>query len=100
MKKCKLQPEGFRVVIKREDMEEKVGGIILPDVAKKKQLRGTIVAVGSGLILDSGELRPPNFEVGDRVLFPAYEGTEVTVGGEDLLVFPAGEILGKLVDDE
>ena len=82
-----IRPLQDRVIVRR--MEEETtspGGIVIPDSAAEKPSRGEVVAVGNGLVLDNGELRPLDLKVGDKVLFGKYSGTEIKVDGEDLLV--------------
>ena len=82
-----IRPLQDRVIVRR--MEEETtspGGIVIPDSAAEKPSRGEVVAVGNGLVLDNGEIRPLDLKVGDKVLFGKYSGTEVKVDGEDLLV--------------
>jgi|TARA_Y100001970_G_C13977632_1_gene721454 chaperonin GroES len=77
-------------------MEEETtspGGIVIPDSAAEKPSRGEVVAVGNGLVLDNGELRPLDLKVGDKVLFGKYSGTEVKVDGEDLLVMKEDDVM-------
>ena len=90
----KFSPLHDRVLIKVLDSEEKTaGGIIIPDTAKEKPQEGEVVAVGNGLVLDNGELRPLDLKVGDKVLFGKYSGTEVKVDGEDLLVMKEDDVM-------
>jgi len=77
-------------------MEEETtspGGIVIPDSAAEKPSRGEVVAVGNGLVLDNGEVRPLDLKVGDTVLFGKYSGTEVKVDGEDLLVMKEDDVM-------
>jgi chaperonin GroES len=90
----KLKPLGDRVVIQptpREDVTK--SGIVLPDTAKEKPQEGTIMAVGQGEILDDGTRKKIDVNVGDRVLYSKYAGTEFKVEGEDLLIIAAKDIL-------
>ncbi len=92
----KLRPMDDRVVVKRLEAEETTsGGIILPDAAKEKPQRGTIVAVGAGKLLDSGNRATPDVKEGDIVLFGKYSGTEVKVEGEEYLIMRESDILAK-----
>lgn len=96
-KKIELQPLDDRIVIKRLDAEEKTaGGILLPDNAKEKPQRGEIVATGPGKLLDSGKRAELEVKIGDHVLFGKYSGTEVKVGGEDVLIMREADLLAKL----
>ena len=86
-----------RVVIRRmEEERTSAGGIVLPDSATEKPVQGEVVAVGNGKVLDSGESRPLDVKVGDRVLFGKYSGTEVKIGDEDLLVMREDDIMGVI----
>ncbi len=92
-----IKPLRDRVVVERLDSEEKTaGGIVLPDSAKEKPKQGTIVAVGTGRLLDSGEVKALDVKKGDRVLFGSYAGTEVKLNGKDLLILSESEILAVL----
>ena len=79
----KIRPLHDRVIVKREDEERKSpGGIVIPDTAAEKPIRGRIVAVGKGKILENGNVRPLDLMVGDKILFGKYGGTEVKVDGD------------------
>jgi chaperonin GroES len=83
----KLRPLHDRVIIKRLEAETKsAGGIVIPDSATEKPIKGEVVAVGAGKILDDGKVRALAVKAGDKVLFGKYSGTEVKVDGEELLV--------------
>ena len=83
-----------RVIIKREEEERtSPGGIVIPDSAAEKPIRGKVVSVGNGKILESGDVRPLDVKVGDTVLFGKYSGTEVKVEGDDLLVLREEDIV-------
>ena len=83
----KIRPLHDRIVVKRVEEElSSPGGIVIPDTAAEKPVRGEVIAVGKGKMLDNGELRPLDVKVGDQVLFGKYGGTEVKVEGEELLV--------------
>ena len=82
-----IRPLQDRVIIKRmEEEKTSPGGIVIPDSATEKPIKGEVVAVGNGLVLDNGEIRPLDLQVGDKVLFGKYSGTEVKLDGEELLV--------------
>ena len=90
----KITPLGDRVVLKRVEAEAKTaGGIILPDTAKEKPREGTVIAIGAGRHLKSGERAPMSVKVKDRVLFSSYAGTEVNIDGEEFIVLSEDEIL-------
>ena len=93
----KLVPLEDRVVVKVIEEEDKtVSGIVLPDTAKEKPQKATVVAVGPGRY-DNGTLVPMGVAEGDTVIFSKYGGTEVKVDGEELLILRASDILAKLV---
>ena len=90
-----FRPLHDRVLVRRVEAEEKTaGGIIIPDSAKEKPAEGEIVAVGSGVRAEDGKVTPLDVKAGDRVLFGKWSGTEVKVGGEDLLIMKESDILG------
>ena len=90
----KIRPLHDRVMVKREEDERKSpGGIVIPDTAAEKPIKGRVVAVGKGKILESGEIRPLDVKVGDKVLFGKYSGTEVKVDGDDVLVMREEDIM-------
>lgn len=93
----KIRPLHDRVVIRRlEEERTSAGGIVIPDSATEKPIQGQVVAVGKGKILENGDVRPLDVKVGDRVLFSKYSGTEVKVGGEELLVMREDDITGVI----
>ncbi len=90
----KIRPLHDRVVVRRTEEERtSPGGIVIPDTATEKPIRGEIVAVGNGKILDSGEVRGLDLKVGDQVLFGKYSGTEVKVDGEELVVMREDDVM-------
>jgi chaperonin GroES len=95
----KFRPLHDRVVVKRIEAEEKTtGGIIIPDTAKEKPSQGEVIAVGPGGRDESGMLIPIDVQVGDRVLFGKWSGTEVKIDGEELLIMKESDIMGVLTD--
>lgn len=90
----KLRPLHDRVIVRRVE-EEKVstGGIVIPDNAAEKPIRGEVLAVGNGKVLDNGEQRGLDVNAGDKVLFGKYSGTEVKVDDEELLVMREDDIM-------
>ena len=92
-----LRPLHDRVIVKRME-EERVsaGGIVIPDSATEKPVRGKVLAVGNGKILDNGEKRALDIKVGDNILFGKYSGTEVKVDGEELLVMREEDIMAVI----
>ncbi len=92
-----IRPLQDRVIVKRmEEETTSAGGIVLPDSATEKPLRGEVIAVGPGKTLDSGEKRPLEVSVGDTVLFGKYSGTEVKLDEEELLVMREEDIMGVI----
>jgi len=90
----KIQPLHDRIIIEAASKETTTAsGIILPDSAQEKPLRGTVIAVGPGKMLDSGKLAPVDVKIGDSVLYGKYAGTEVTVDGKDVIILRADDIL-------
>ena len=90
----KIQPLADRVVVKAlEESEQMRGGLYIPDTAKEKPQQGEIVAVGPGKIGDDGTRIEPEVEVGNRVLYGKYSGTEVSVDGEEYLILRESDVL-------
>jgi chaperonin GroES len=93
----KLRPLHDRVIVKRVEEERTTpGGIVIPDSATEKPIRGEILAVGNGKILENGEVRALDLKVGDTVLFGKYSGTEVKVDGDELLVMREDDIMAVI----
>lgn len=89
-----LRPLHDRVIIKRLDAETtSAGGIVIPDAAAEKPIKGEVIAVGSGKILEDGKVRPIGVKVGEIVLFGKYSGTEVKVDGQELLVMREEDLI-------
>ena len=92
-----IRPLQDRVIIKRmEEEKTSPGGIVIPDSATEKPIKGEVVAVGNGLVLENGEIRPLDLKVGDKVLFGKYSGTEVKLDGEELLVMKEDDVMAVL----
>jgi len=90
----KIRPLHDRVLIKRlEEEKTSPGGIVIPDSAAEKPIRGEVVAVGNGKILENGQVRMLDVKVGDKVLFGKYSGTEVKVDGQELVVMREDDIM-------
>ena len=88
-----IRPLHDRVIIRRmEEEKTSPGGIVIPDSAAEKPIKGQVVAVGKGKILDNGDVRPLDVKKGDLILFGKYSGTEVSVDGEELLVMREDDI--------
>jgi len=95
MSKTKFRPLHDRVVVRRVESETKTaGGIIIPENAQEKPQEGEIVSVGSGARDDAGKLVALDVKAGDRILFGKWSGTEVKIGGEDLLIMKESDIMG------
>ena len=93
----KIRPLHDRVVVRRNEEEEKTaGGIVLPGNAKEKPSQGEVIAVGNGRILDNGETRALAVKAGDNVVFGQYAGSTVKIDGEDLLIMSESDIFGVL----
>jgi len=92
-----IKPLGDRVVIEIVETEEKTAsGIVLPDTAKEKPQEGKVVAVGKGRVLDNGQRVAPEVEVGDRIIFSKYAGTEVKYDGKEYLILRESDILAVI----
>ena len=92
-----LRPLHDRVVVRRQEEEQtSPGGIVLPDSATEKPIRGEVIAVGNGKILDNGDVRALDLQVGDKVLFGKYSGTEVKINDEELLVMREDDIMAVI----
>ena len=97
-KKSKIRPLDDRVVVEPTEAEEVTsGGIVLPDTAKEKPQRGTVIAVGAGKLLDSGQRGELSVAVGDEVIYGKYGGTDIEVNGEEVKILRESDILAKVV---
>ncbi|MEO8461014.1 MAG: co-chaperone GroES [Dokdonella sp.] len=93
----KLRPLHDRVIIKRMEEEKmSAGGIVIPDSAAEKPIRGEVIAAGTGKILEDGKVRPIAVKAGDKVLFGKYSGTEVKIDGEELLVMREEDLMAVI----
>jgi chaperonin GroES len=93
----KFRPLHDRVAVKRVEEEQKTkGGLIIPDTAKEKPMQGEVLAVGPGARDDKGGLVPMGVQVGDRVLFGKWSGTEVKIDDEEVLIMKESDLLGVL----
>jgi chaperonin GroES len=89
-----IRPLHDRLIVKRlEEDRTSPGGIVLPGSAAEKPVRGKVVAIGKGKVLDNGELLPSAVQVGDEILFGKYDGTEVRLDGEQLLVMRENDVM-------
>ncbi len=93
----KLRPLHDRVIVRRKEEERtSPGGIVIPDTATEKPIRGEIIAAGNGKLLENGDVRPLDVKTGDQILFGKYSGTEVKVEGEELLVMREDDIMAVI----
>ena len=93
----KIRPLHDRVVMKRmEEEKASPGGIIIPDSATEKPIKGEVIAVGNGKIQDNGKVQPLDVKVGDTVLFGKYSGTEVKVDSDELVVMKEDDIMAVI----
>ncbi|HEX7376022.1 MAG TPA: co-chaperone GroES [Pirellulales bacterium] len=98
MKNVNLRPLDDRVVVEPMEAEQvTAGGIVLPDTAKEKPQRGTVVATGPGKLMDSGERGTMSVKVGDEVIYGKYSGTEIEVNGQDVKILREADILAKVL---
>jgi len=98
MKDIKLKPLDDRVVVEPVEAEEKTaGGIVLPDTAKEKPQRGTVLAVGPGRLLDSGERGALSVAVGDEVIYGKYSGSDIEIESREIKILRESDILAKVV---
>jgi chaperonin GroES len=98
MAKPNLRPLDDRVVVEPMEAEERTaGGIVLPDSAKEKPQRGTVVAVGPGKLLDSGNRGELSVSVGDTVIYGKYSGSEIEVNGKEVKILRESDILAKVL---
>lgn len=97
MARVSIRPLGEKVLVKRLEAEEKTaGGIVLPDTAKEKPKRGTVLSVGDGRLLETGQRQTLQVQEGQEVLFSSYAGTEVKVDGEEMIIMDESDILAVL----
>ena len=93
----KFRPLHDRILVRRIEADEKTaGGIIIPDTAKEKPQEGEVIAAGAGTRNESGQLQALDVNVGDRILFGKWSGTEIKLNGEDLLIMKESDVLGVL----
>jgi chaperonin GroES len=98
MSKISIRPLDDRIVVEPLDAEETTaGGILLPDSSREKPQRGTVVAIGPGKLLDSGERGEVAVSVGDEVIFGKYGGTEIEVDGNEVKILRESDILAKVI---
>ncbi len=98
MAKIKIRPLDDRVVVEPIEAEETTaGGIVLPDSAKEKPQRGTVIAVGPGKLLDSGQRGELSVAVGDEVIYGKYGGMDIEINSDEVKILRESDILAKVV---
>ncbi len=98
MADLRLRPLDDRVVVEPVEAEERTaGGILLPDAAKEKPQRGTVISVGPGRLLDSGERGDLSVSIGDVVIYGKYSGSDIEVDGQEVKILRESEILAKVI---
>ena len=92
-----VKPLQDRILVQRLEVEDKTkSGIFIPDSAKEKPWEGKVLAVGSGRVLTTGQLHKPDVQVGDKVLFSKYAGSELRLDGQDLMILREDDLLGVI----
>ena len=95
-----VRPLHDRIIVRRhEEGEQNSGGIIIPDTAKEKPQRGTVIAVGSGTVRDGGTRVPLDVKAGNVILFGKYANQEIKLGGEEFLIMREDEVLAVIATD-
>ena len=90
-----IRPLHDRVIVRRmEEERTSPGGIVIPDAAAEKPIKGEVVAVGNGKVLENGDVRALDLSAGDKVLFGKYSGTEIKIEGKELVVMREDDIMG------
>ena len=98
MKDINLKPLDDRIVVEPVEAEQvTAGGIVLPDTAKEKPQRGTVLAVGPGKLLDSGKRGELSVAVGDEVIYGKYSGSDIELDGRDIKILRESDVLAKVV---
>jgi len=94
-----IRPLSDRVLVKPiEKEDERIGGLIIPDTAREKPQEGEIIAVGSGKLMEDGRRQVPSVNVGDKIIYGKYAGTEIKHDGQEYLIMRADDILAKIGD--
>jgi chaperonin GroES len=94
-----LVPMSDRILVKRDNEEERsMGGIVIPDTAKEKPVRGRVVAIGAGKRSKSGQVQTLTVKVGDKIYFGKYSGTEIKLDGEEYLIMREDDVLALIKD--
>ncbi|MCL2567770.1 MAG: co-chaperone GroES [Alphaproteobacteria bacterium] len=90
-----FKPLHDRILVKRIEQEQKTaGGILIPDSAQEKPIQGEVVAVGNGITLENGQVKPLNVAVGNKILFGKYSGTEIKLDGMEYLIMKESDVYG------
>ncbi len=98
MANINVKPLDERIVVEPVEAEERTaGGIVLPDTAKEKPQRGTVLAIGPGKMMDSGDRCPVSVAVGDEVIYGKYSGTDIEIDGRDVKILRESDILAKIL---
>jgi chaperonin GroES len=98
MAKIKIRPLDDRVVVQPIEAEEKTaGGIVLPDTAKEKPQRGTVLAVGPGRLLENGQRGELSVQIGDEVIYGKYGGSDIKLNSDEVKILREGDILAKVL---
>jgi chaperonin GroES len=98
MKDLNLKPLDDRIVVEPVEAEQiTAGGIVLPDTAKEKPQRGTVLAVGPGKLLDSGKRGELSVAIGDEVIYGKYSGSDIEIDGRDIKILRESDVLAKVV---
>ncbi|MBE3097263.1 MAG: co-chaperone GroES [Planctomycetes bacterium] len=93
----KLEPLDDRIVVEPMEAESKTkGGIVLPDTAKEKPQKGTVISVGPGRVADDGKRIPPTVKKGDKVIYAKYGGSEIDVDGKEYMILRESDVLAKI----
>lgn len=96
-KKPNIRPLHDRILVERQEEDRtSTGGIVIPDTATEKPIRGNVIAVGNGRILEDGTVRGLDVKVGDKVLFGKFSGTEVKLGDQELLVLREDDVMAVI----
>lgn len=96
-KKPNIRPLHDRILVERQEEDRtSTGGIVIPDTATEKPIRGNVIAVGNGKILDDGAVRGLDVKIGDKVLFGKFSGTEVKLGDQELLVLREDDVMAVI----
>jgi chaperonin GroES len=96
-KKPNIRPLHDRILVERQEEDRtSTGGIVIPDTATEKPIRGNVIAVGNGKILEDGAVRGLDVKIGDKVLFGKFSGTEVKLGDQELLVLREDDVMAVI----